>query len=189
MGNGLRKHITGLSERDRADLDAVMPVLYAELRRLARSCMQRERPDHTLQTTALVHEVYLRLRGQETVDWKNRAHVLALAARMMRRILIDYAEARGRKKRPWKLSRAPLEDDVSSASPPAVDFIDLNRALTRLAELDPQQASVVELRFFGGLTIQETAEALGISEATVEREWSTARLWLLRRISAGEPAA
>lgn len=189
MRDGLRQHITGLSEGDRAGLDAVMPALYAELRRLARSCMQRERSDHTLQTTALVHEAYLRLRGQETVDWKNRAHVLALAARMMRRILIDYADARNRKKRPWKLSRAPLEEDMKASPPPAVDFIDLDRALTRLAELDPQQASVVELRFFGGLTIREAAEALGISEATVEREWSTARLWLLRQIGGRESAA
>jgi RNA polymerase sigma-70 factor (ECF subfamily) len=188
MTNRPRNQSAGPQEGERAGLDAIMPALYAELRRLAGACMQRERPDHTLQTTALVHEAYLRLRGQETVDWKNRAHVLALAARMMRRILTDYADARNRKKRPWKLSRAPLDEDVSSTPPPAVDFIDLDRALRRLAELDPQQASVVELRFFGGLTIQEAAEALGISEATVEREWSTARLWLLHRIGGGKPA-
>jgi RNA polymerase sigma factor (TIGR02999 family) len=114
---------------------------------------------------------------------------MALAACMMRRVLIDHANQRNRQKRPWKLSRAPLIDDLSQASPPpAVDFIDLNRALTRLADLDPQQASVVEMRFFGGLTIQEVAHVLGISEATVEREWTTARLWLLRHISE-EPAA
>lgn len=188
MTNRPRNQTAGPRQGERAGLDAVMPALYAELRRLAGACMQRERPDHTLQATALVHEAYLRLRGQETVDWKNRAHVLALAARMMRRILTDYADARNRKKRPWKLSRIPLEEDVGSTPPPAVDFIDLDRALSRLAELDPQQASVVELRFFGGLTIQEAAEALGISEATVEREWSTARLWLLHRIGGGKPA-
>jgi RNA polymerase sigma-70 factor, ECF subfamily len=162
-------------------LDEIMPVLYADLRRLARSFLGRERKGHTLQPTALVHEAYLRLSGQNSVDWQNRAQVLALAARMMRRVLLDHASSRGRAKRGGG-ERLLVGGEAAGTFPAPVDFIDLDRALTQLQQRDPQQAAVVELRFFGGLTIDETAGALNLSAATVEREWSTARLWLSRQM-------
>jgi RNA polymerase sigma-70 factor (ECF subfamily) len=162
-----------------------MPVLYADLRQMASAYMRKERPDHTLQPTALVHEAYLRLAGQHQVDWSNRAQVLGLAARMMRRVLTDYATSRNAVKRMGKLSRAALEEVTSGIAARfdrGIEFMDLNRALTRLEEIDPQMATIVELRFFGGLTTPEVSEVIGISTATVEREWSTARIWLLRQI-------
>lgn len=162
-----------------------MPVLYAELRQMASAYMRKERPDHTLQPTALVHEAYLRLAGQQHVDWNNRAQVLGIAARMMRRVLTDYATGRNAVKRMGTLSRAALEDVTSGIAArldSGIEFMDLNRALIRLEEVDPQMASIVELRFFGGLTIPEVSELIGVSIATVEREWSTARIWLLRQI-------
>ena len=160
-----------------------MPVLYSELRRLAGSYLQDEDNPHTLQPTALVHEAYLRLRGQQCVDWNNRAQFLGVAARTMRRVLLDYWTRRHALKRPEGGQRVILEDASRITSGPVVDFLDLDRELDALATIDPKQAEVVELRFFGGLTIQETAEVLHVSTATVEREWSTARLWLARRLS------
>jgi RNA polymerase sigma-70 factor, ECF subfamily len=157
-------------------------VLYQELRRLARYVLSSERPNHTLQPTGLVHEAYLRLVSQEDVDWRNRAHFLGIAAGMMRRILTNYAEARNAAKREGYADAIALDDALGVFSNPQVDFLELNRALEQLAKLDPQQSRVVELRYFGGLSIDETAEVLGISPATVKREWSTARLWLLRRM-------
>jgi RNA polymerase sigma factor (TIGR02999 family) len=170
----------------RAELDNMMPVLYAELRRLAKSCMHREASGHTLQPTALVHEAYLRLRGQECVDWNNRAQFLGIAARTMRRVLLDHWSRRQALKRREDGPRVPLEDAWRITGGARVDFIDLERALVALSALDSQQAEVVELRFFGGLTIEETAEVLQVSTATVEREWSTARLWLARRLDGRE---
>lgn len=168
-----------------ATLDSIMPILYAELRQIAGAYMRKERGFHTLQPTALVHEAYLRLGKQDRVDWTNRAQVLGIAARLMRRVLADYAIGRNALKRPGRLSRAAFEEAGSSiaAGPdPGIDFMDLHRALTRLEEVDPQMASIVELRFFGGLTIDEVAGVVGLSAATVEREWATARVWLLRQI-------
>lgn len=170
---------------DRSALDQMTPVLYEELRRLARHFLASERADHTLQPTALVHEAYLRLIDQHSVDWRNRAHFLAVAATMMRRILITHAQAHNAAKRQGGAELLSLEDAFGVFADPNVDLLDLNATLDRLTELDPQQGRVVELRYFGGLSIEETAEALAISPATVKREWSTARLWLLQQMSSG----
>jgi RNA polymerase sigma-70 factor, ECF subfamily len=173
---------------DKAALDQMTPLLYDELRRLARHFLAAERPDHTLQPTALVHEAYLRLVDQHAVDWQNRAHFLGVAAGMMRRILINHARGNQAAKREGFANAIALEDALGVFTNPEVDLLELNRALQQLAEIDPQQGRVVELRYFGGLTIEETAEAMGISPATVKREWGTAKLWLLRKIE-GPPEA
>ena len=162
-----------------------MPVIYDELRRLAANYLHRERDGHTLQASDLVHEVYLRLRAQEHVDWSNRAQFLGVSARLMRRVLLDYWEGRHAKKRIEGGHRVLLEDYYRITRGPAVEWIDLERALQALRSVDPEQEQVVELRFYGGLTIEEAAEFLGRSPATVERDWSTARLWLARRLDEG----
>ena len=167
---------------DKAALDQMTPMLYEELRRLARHFLAAERSDHTLQPTALVHEAYLRLVDQHAVDWQNRAHFLGVAASMMRRILINHARAHQAAKREGFANAIALEDALGVFANPQIDLLELNRALQQLAEIDPQQGRVVELRYFGGLTIEETAEVMGISAATVKREWATARLWLLQKI-------
>jgi RNA polymerase sigma factor (TIGR02999 family) len=156
---------------------ALVPQLYKELRRLARYHLQRERPDHTLQATALVHEAYLRLTRQGPVHLENRAHFLAVSAQPMRQILVEHARRRRAAKRDGG-HKVTLEGAESLQEEPAVDLMALDDALKGLARLDPQQSRIVELRFFGGLTIEETAEALKISAATVKREWATARVWL-----------
>ena len=165
---------------DRDALERLMPIVYGELKRLASSYLRSERPDHTLQPTALVHEAYLRLEGQRSVVWSNRAHFFGIAARIMRRILVDHARRRGAAKRDVATLRVTLVDDAAADRAP--ELIALDTALTSLEDLDPQQARVVELRYFGGLTVEETAEAAGISTATVKREWRTARAWLRREI-------
>ena len=182
----------GLSERDitallkdwsggdREALERLMPAVYGELKRLASSYLRSERPDHTLQPTALVHEAFLRLQGQRSVEWSNRAHFFGIAARIMRRILVDHARRRRAAKRDGAALRLTLAD--AGPNDRAPELIALDSALTSLEQLDPQQARVVELRFFGGLTVEETAEAAGISTATVKREWRTARAWLRREI-------
>ncbi len=187
MGASFQGLLSDLKQGKRAALDAMMPAVYTELRRVAAAYLHRERHDHTLQPTALVHEAYLRLIGQREVDWKSRAHVIALGAQMMRRVLIDHAIGRNAAKRAGKLCRVPLDEGVRVVPPAEVDFLDLDRALNTLNEIDPQQATIVELRFFGGLTIEETAEVLDLSPTTVQREWAVARLWLLRHVTE-EPA-
>jgi len=172
---------------DKNALDQMTPVLYDELRKLARHFLAGERPDHTLQPTALVHEAYMRLVDQHSVDWKNRAHFLGVAASMMRRILINHARAGQAAKREGFTQALALEDALGVFIHPQVDLLELNAALQQLSDLDPQQARVVELRYFGGLTIEETAEVLGISPATVKREWGTARLWLMQQIEGPPP--
>jgi RNA polymerase sigma factor (TIGR02999 family) len=165
--------------------DALMPLVYAELRRRAAAYLRRERADHTLQPTALVHEAYLRLVGQERVAWQNRAHFFGMAAQMMRRILIDHARERGRAKRPGAAVRVALDDRVGAAEPLESDLLLLDQALTELSAIDPRQGQIVELRYFGGLTESEITEVLAISRSTVTREWHTARAWLYRRMTAG----
>lgn len=167
---------------DKDALDRMTPLLYEELRRLARHYLAAERPDHTLQPTALVHEAYLRLVDQHAVNWQNRAHFLGVAASMMRRILINHARAGQAAKREGYTQAIALEDALGVFTHPQIDLLELNRALQQLADMDPQQGRVVELRYFGGLTIEETAEVMGISAATVKREWGTARLWLLQKM-------
>ncbi len=162
----------------------MLPAIYAELQRLARAYLRRERPDHTLQPTALVHEAYLNLIGQRTVDWRNRAQFLGVAATAMRRVLLHHAEARGAEKRTGGRERVTLDAEIAAIEHEATaDILDLNRALERLAALDARQARIVELRVFGGLNIDETAEVLAVSPATVKRDWQVARLWLRRELT------
>jgi len=164
------------------ELDELVPVVYDELRRLAQKYLSRERSNHTLQTTALVHEAYLRLIDQKAVDWENRAQFFGIAARMMRRILINHANDRQAKKRQGYATRISLDDAVNLFEKAELDLTVLDEALNELAQLDPKQAELVELRFFGGLTIEEVSEVLGISPATTKREWDSAKLWLRRRL-------
>jgi RNA polymerase sigma factor (TIGR02999 family) len=169
----------------RSSLDELMPAVYAELRRLAKRYIVRERSGHTLQATALLHEAYLRMAGQRTVDWDNRAQLLAMAAQMMRRVLLDHAATRNAAKRGGGLARITLTDDFALVPAGPVDLIDLDHALRQLSEIDPQQVAVVELRFFGGMDDEEIAGVLKISPATVRRRWASARLWLARRLEGG----
>lgn len=164
-----------------------MPLVYSELRRLAGSYLRRERPDHTLQSTALVHEAYLRLIGQREVNWKSRAHFYGIAAQMIRRILVDHARAHRAEKRGSGGIKLALDNADALAVPADLDLLRLDDALNGLAALDERQSRVVELRFFTGLSVEETAEVLQISSATVKREWSSARAWLFREMSRGAP--
>lgn len=173
---------------DPAARDLLIAAVYDELRRIAQRHMRKEPTDHTLQTTALVNEAYLRLIEQET-PWQGRAHFFAIAAQLMRRILIDHARARDTAKRGGHYGRTTLSDVADLAGARSVDLIALDRALTALAEFDPRQGRVVEMRFFGGLTIQETAEVLGVSHTIVEREWSLARAWLRRELESASSRA
>lgn len=173
---------------NKGDSDAeneLMQIVYDELRRLARNYLRRERADHTLQPTALVHEAYLRLVDQRSVEWQNRAHFYGIAALMMRRILVNYAKGRERAKRGGEAQRLSLSAVDRLGGKKELDLIGLDDALKRLAEIDPQQSRIVELKYFGGLTIEEIAEVTGISVATVKREWSAARAYLRREISNG----
>jgi RNA polymerase sigma factor (TIGR02999 family) len=168
---------------DQAALAELMPVVYDELKRLALGHLRNERPNHTLQATALVHEVYLQLVDQRQVSWQNRAHFFGAAAELMRRILVDHARARRAAKRGGSAYRVSLSAALDAPAQPALDVVALDEALNRLAALDPLQSRLVELRFFGGLSIEATAEVLGISPATVKRHWQTAKAWLYRELS------
>jgi RNA polymerase sigma factor (TIGR02999 family) len=183
----LAPDVTGLLHRwqegERAALDELAPLVYAELRRLAARYLRQEDPGHTLQSTALVHEAYLRMVRQENAEWQSRAHFFAVAAQMMRRILVDHARAgltakRGAGAVPVQLENAP-EPAVTSDE----HLLAIDEALSRLSELDAQQARIVELRFFSGLSVEETAAVLSISTSTVKREWATAKAWLYRELS------
>jgi RNA polymerase sigma factor (TIGR02999 family) len=167
-------------------LDLLLPQIYGELRRLASAYLRRERPDHTLQPTALVHEAFLRLVDQRAVRWQNRAHFFGIAAQAMRRILVDHARAHGAEKRGAGDRRVSLDDTLLVTGAPDVDLLALDEVLTRLATIDPLQSRIVELRYFGGLTLEETAEVMGISPATVGREWTMARAWLFAELT-GSP--
>jgi RNA polymerase sigma factor (TIGR02999 family) len=166
-------------------LQELMPLVYRELRRLAHGHLRRERPDHTLQTTALVHEAYLRLVDQQEANWKNRAQFFAVAAQMMRRILVDYARARQYAKRGGGAQPVELDEAMVVSSDRAAEVVALDEALTRLAELDPRKSRLVELRFFGGMSIEETAQILGVSPGTVMRDWTLAKAWLQREMTQG----
>jgi RNA polymerase sigma factor (TIGR02999 family) len=175
------------SKGDLAAQEQLLPLVYDELRRLAAAYMRRERRDHTLQPTALVHEAYLRLIDQDRVDWKNRAQFVGVAAMMMRRILFNHARDRAAAKRGGEAARVPLTLAGDVFRRAEVDALALHHALDRLAALDPRKSRIVELKFFGGLTADEIASALELSRATVEREWSFARAWLYDAM-AGQPA-
>ena len=170
---------------DQEAFKALIPLVYHELRRIARHYVRQERPDHTLQSTALVHEAYLRLMRQESADIENRAHFFAVAAHLMRQILVDHARRRRAAKRGNGL-KLELNEAISVEVPPNVDLIGLDTALNELARLDPQQSRIVEIRFFAGLSIQDTAKIVGVSPATVKREWATARAWLRRELEKAE---
>lgn len=167
---------------DSAALDRLMPLVYAELRRMAQRRIRRERPGHSLQTTALVHEAYLRLVDQDRVRWKDRGHFFAIAAQLMRRILVDHARKRGNAKRGGDVTRLQLEVAASLSEDRAADVVALDDALKSLAVLDERKSRIVELRFFGGLSIEETARALEVSPGTVMRDWTLAKAWLQREI-------
>jgi len=165
-------------------LDRLIPIVYDELRQQAHRYLRHERPGHTLQTTGLVHEAYLRLVDQRQEDWKNRAQFFGVAAQMMRRVLIDHARGKQAAKRGGSGIQVTLEDATAAAEERGLDLLELDEALTRLAALDPQQPKIVELRYFTGLGIEETSEVLGISPATVKREWAMARAWLRRELAS-----
>jgi len=171
---------------DAEALDRLVPLVYDELRRVARRHLRREQPGHALQATALVHEVYLRLVDVDRLTLQNRTHFFAVAAKLMRQILVDHARRQQAAKRGGGATMVSLEDASPAAQPLSVDVLALDQALDALSAIDARQGSVVELRFFAGLDIAETAEALGISPATVEREWAMAKAWLYRRLSPGE---
>ena len=170
---------------DPAALDRLVPIVYQELRRQAERFVRQESPGHTLQTTALVHETYLRLVDQRQARWQNRSQFFGVAAQLMRRILVDHARARLAAKRGGAAVHLTLDEIAVETLVSDVDLLALDHALTKLAQLDPQQAKVVELRYFTGLGIEETAEALCVSPATVKREWAMARAWLKRELSEG----
>jgi RNA polymerase sigma factor (TIGR02999 family) len=171
------------SEGDQEALNRLIPLVHQELKRLARHYMRRERAGHTLQTSALVNEAYIQLIDYKRVQWKDRAHFLAVAAQVMRRILIDYARNRQSLKRGAGARKVSLDEAATLADERAAEMIALDEALTSLAELDPRKSQIVELRYFGGLEIEETAHVINVSPATVKREWAAARLWLHREIN------
>jgi len=165
-------------------LNQLMPLVYDELRGLAKRYMKRERSSHTLQTNALVNEAYLRLVNQQTVDWQNRAHFFAIAAQVMRHLLVDHARSKQYAKRGGGSQQVTLEENVASVDGQSVELLALHEALERLAEIDERKSRIVELRYFGGLSSEETAEVLNVSEITVKREWAKAKAWLFRELSS-----
>lgn len=171
---------------DEEAFDRLMPLVYDEMRKIARRYMSRQRPDHTLQTTALVNEAYLRLIDSSKVQWQNRAHFYAISAQLMRRILVDFARARTNQKRGGGAQKVVLDEALTLTSEPGADLIALDDALNELAKLDRRQSQIVELRYFGGLSEDETAEILDISARTVRRDWSLARAWLYRQLNQEE---
>jgi RNA polymerase sigma factor (TIGR02999 family) len=176
---------------DRKALETLLPLVYSELQHLAHYHLRQRRPNHTLQTTALVHEAYLRLAREKPLHVDNRAHFLGIAAQLMRWILVDYERNRRAAKRGAGATRLALDPSIAARHSPdqEVDLLALDEALDRLAKLDSQQSQIIELRYFGGLSIEDTSEFLGISPATVKRGWASARAWLLREMSRGEVRA
>ena len=181
-----------LGELAKGNADAgprLIPLVYEELRRMADRYMRRERSDHTLQTTALVHEAYLKLVDQHSVTWQSRAHFFGVAAQVMRRVLVDHARGHIREKRGGGVVPVSLDEAMVISPERSEEFLELDRALDRLAALDSRQAKIVELRFFGGLTVEETAEILGISPKTVKRDWAVAKAWLHGELKGGYGSA
>ena len=187
MQRGPTNQVTELLVRwrggDKAALDRLMPLVYTELRRIANRYLQGERSDHTLQSTALVHEAYVRMTEQNLPEWQNRAHFFAVAAQIMRQILVDYARSHRASKRGGDVYKLALDEAEEQPQVRDVDIVALDDALKSLAEMDEQQSRVVELKFFGGLSIEDTAEVLGISASTVKRDWITTRAWLYRELN------
>jgi RNA polymerase sigma factor (TIGR02999 family) len=173
---------------DRTALEKLMPLVYEELRRLAHHYLRQERTNHTLQSTALVHEAYLRLAGSKPPEWQDRAHFFGIAAHVMRQILVEYARSRAADKRGGGVVRLALDDAIAPSECVDIDLVALDKALHELSEFDSQQSKIVELRFFAGLSIEDTSELLGVSPATVKRDWVTARAWLFRAMTGDTPA-
>ena len=171
-----------LSNGNHAVVDALLPLIYDELRNLAANYLRRERRDHTLQPTALVHEAYLRLVDQRSVNWQNRAHFFGVAAQLMRRILVDHARAHNAEKRGHDFQKLSLDENIDKADERSAELIALDDALKELAEIDEQKSRIVELRYFGGLTVEETAEVLGVTPVTIKRHWRMAKAWLHGRM-------
>jgi RNA polymerase sigma factor (TIGR02999 family) len=184
--NQVTKLLQGWQGGDAKALDALLPLIYDELKRVARNYLRHERPDHTLQSTELVHEAYFRLVGQDLPQWESRAHFFAIAAKFMRQILVDYARRQRASKRGSGACMLTLDHAGGLPQRNEVDVVALDEALIALAEVDSRQSRVVELRFFAGLSLQETSEVMGIATATVQRDWTAARAWLYREIS-GRP--
>jgi RNA polymerase sigma factor (TIGR02999 family) len=186
-GSGSAQDITGLlvawSNGDRAALDTLVPLIYAELHRLARRYMRQEGPGHTLETTALVNEAYLRLVNQKQVNWQNRTHFFAVSAQSMRNILVDMARGRKRQRRGGNAEHLSLDESLVFSEERASELIALDDALTALAKVDERKSRIVEMRYFGGLSVEETADVLQISVATVDREWRRARAWLYSELN------
>jgi RNA polymerase sigma factor (TIGR02999 family) len=170
--------LSELTQGNQEAAEKLIPVVYDELKRLARAYMRRERPDHTLQTTALVHEAYLKLVRQQSVNWQGRSHFFGIAAQLMRRILVDHARGHLREKRGGAKVVLPLDEALVFSPEHSEELVKLNEALERLAKLDPRQGKIVELRFFGGFSVEETSEFLGVSPKTVKRDWAVAKVWL-----------
>lgn len=185
----LTQLLVAWSDGDQKALDELFPLVYDELRQVARRQMRRERPGHTLRTTALVNDAYLRLVDQREVRWQNRAHFFAIAARMMRRILVDHARAKRYEKRGGGAAHVPLEEAAVLAHGREGEIVALDEALTALAEIDPRRARVVELRYFGGLSNEEIGEVLKVSPNTVTRDWNMARAWLYQELGGAPPDA
>ena len=188
MSQNVTQLLIGWSKGDKEALDALLPLVYEELRQQASRYLRRERVGHTLQTTALIHEAYLKLVDQKNVHWQNRAHFFGIAAQLMRRILVDHARSKKRAKRGGSDIRVSFNEANALAPVQDLDIVALDEALARLAEVDEQQSRIVELRFFSGLTVEEAAEVLSISPATVKRDWSMAKAWLHREISGAVEA-
>jgi RNA polymerase sigma factor (TIGR02999 family) len=181
--DGVTRLLVEWQNGDQKALDSLIPLVYQELRSIAGRYLSRESPSHTLQSTALVHEAYFKLIGQRRVRWQNRAHFFGIAAQMMRRILIDHARHQARDKRGGPAPKLSLDDAMATADAEAdIDLLALDDALTALAQIDPRGAQIIELRFFSGLSLEETAEVVGVSAGTVKRDWSAARAWLYREM-------
>ena len=179
------KLLLAWGQGDQGALERLVPLVHDELNRIARRCMAGERVGHSLQATALVNEAYLRLIDVSHVDWQNRAHFLAVSARLMRRILVDHARSRNYEKRGGGAQKVSFDEGLVVSLEPGQDLVALHDALTALAKVDPRKSQVVELRFFGGLSVEETADALHVSTDTVTRDWKLARVWLLRELRGG----
>ena len=176
--NEITQLLAAWGDGDQDALDQLMPLVYSELHRLAHRYIKKERPDHSLQTSALLNEAFLRLVDQRDVTWKSRSHFFAIAAQMMRRILVDYARSRGSAKRTGKAQQVSFDEELAVSQERSVQILALHDALNELTVIDPRKGKIVELKFFGGLSIEETAEVLGVSPGTVMRDWTLSKAWL-----------
>lgn len=182
--NEITRLLRAVQGGDQSAADKLLPFVYSELHRLAKACMRRERPDHTLQTTALIHEAYLRLAGDEIV-WQDRNQLVGFAANVMRQVLVDYARAHRAQRRAGDMRRVEMREDLAVAPERLEEVALVDEALSRLAARSPRQARIVELRYFGGLSVDQIAEMLGVSPRSVKRDWSLARIWLFHELSPG----